>query len=269
MFLSKFRPWYLGFDTDQKSESQPIPEPPPPPSTEARNSNLKPFITPKCDSPPTPPALPIPEKNKETDEGIDNDSKKKDTPSDLKMEHGDTPHPKKQKIIRRSYSLNDMDSLHSNIGRQMHRGSGKANRYLFHNAYECANNNMDLLIKHICRKGKYLDTFINKPNSKQEENMILDAGILLHTQGDCVKMNVINIYHSLIFFYYSLNLQETSISVLDFEHLKWIIKPKTQYKLVFNLIFHLSYKDFIWNDFNIYSLIRRDFLGLNNSPFIE
>ena len=269
MFLSKFRPWYPGFDTDQKSESQPIPEPPPPPSTEARNSDLKPFITPKCDSPLTPPALPIPDKNKETDEGIDNDSKKKDTPSDLKMEHGDTPHPKKQKIIRKSYSLNDLDSLHSCVGWGTYRITAKNNRFGFYKAYEAANKNMDLLIKHICRKGRYLDTFINKPNSKQEENMIVDAGMLIYQHGDCIKINIINVYHALIFFYYSLNLQETSISILDFEHLKWIIIPKTQYGMVFNLILNLSYKDFIWKDSNIFSIIRRNFFGLNNSSFIE
>ena len=61
MFLSKFRPWNLGFVSSEEPEPPPTPRPPHPSPAQ----------------PPTPPpALPIPEKNKETDEGIDNDSKK-------------------------------------------------------------------------------------------------------------------------------------------------------------------------------------------------
>lgn len=254
MFLSKFRPWNLGFVSSEEPEQPPTPRPP-------HSSPAQP--------PTPPPALPIPEKNKETDEGIDNDSKKKESPPNLKMEQIDTPRPKKQKTMRRSYSLNDVDSLYSCVGWDTYRITARSNRFGFSKAYEAANKNMDLLIRHICRKGRYLDTFINKPNSKQEENMIVDAGMLIYQHGDCITMNIINVYHALIFFYYSLNLQETSISILDFDHLKWIILPKTQYEMVFNLILNLSYKDFMWKDSNIFSIIRRNFFGLNNSPFIS
>ena len=129
--------------------------------------------------------------------------------------------------------------------------------------YDKSERDMNRILFHLARKQDGELILQNRISSQLEKKRIIVFGKMLRQIKKYQKLSSEQIYLSLIFCYYGMNLIEQYWDWLSFGHIK-IYFNKDEFKIALDLIFDISAKDIITIDErNLSSEIRRAFMGMD------